>query len=59
MFPNKNDTSRDESNSKNFYLLQNTSVLHGSWQSSDATRILIYRDTKQFEWEISKSIVLS
>ena len=29
MIPTKKDTIRDESNSRNFYLLQSMSVLHG------------------------------
>ena len=41
------------------YCKKHVYISHGSWQSSDATRILIYHDTKQIQWEISKFIVLS
>ena len=55
--PWKKDTSRHESNFKNFFLLQNMPTLHGSWQWSDAISILIYHDTQQSAWQINKSTV--
>ena len=44
VFQTNKDTNRDESNSKNFYLLMSMSVLQDDWQSSEAQRMLNHHD---------------